>query len=697
MNASGNAAPLLIEIGSEEIPAGVVGNAARWLHEQVAQLTGLAADQGQYLYTPRRMISYFPQVVLRQPDRHEVAMGPALKAARSDDGHWTRAAEGFAKGQGVAMSDLEVLDTPKGQYIAAKKTIVGKPTSDLLAEALPRLLRQMPLPKRMRWGTEREAFVRPVHWLVALLGNLPIEFEFAGMRSGTTSQGHRFYHPGPVEATAELPLYKLRLREAQVIVDPEERKSVILQGIDGLCREVGGVWRQDFDTLDIVVNLTESPRPLLGTFDPGFLEIPPEVIFTTLRENQKLFTINDQHGKLTNRFIAVANTLSEASRSVVAAGNARVVSARLADARFFYREDVRTPLAERVAGLGDRIWLAGMGSIGEKVKRIESLATGFAEQLCPGAVGQVARAAYLCKADLATRMVFEFPELQGVIGGYYARADGEEAAVAEAIASHYQPRFAADAIPATVQGQMIALADKLDSIAGCFGLGLVPSGTQDPYALRRAALGVLRILAEGGHALPLSKAVAQAVAALPETVRAGKEAAIAAQILDFFRGRLASLHAADHPVDAVDAVLEAGFDAVGTIAPRLQALADLRAAADFVPLAAAFKRVGNLVRKSAGDGDLGAEFDAKLCEKQAELDLHHKLDSLAGTSATRLAAGDFAGAMRLLAQVKPEVDAFFDGVMVMVDDAAVRRNRVALLGRCAALFAQIADFSKLQG
>ncbi len=692
-----NTAPLLIEIGSEEIPAGVVGNAARWLHEQIAQLVGATAEQGQVLYTPRRMVSYFPQVVLRQPDRHEVAMGPALKASRTDDGQWTRAAEGFAKGQGVAMSDLDMVDTPKGQYLAAKKTIVGKPTSELVAEALPRLLRQMPLPKRMRWGTEREAFVRPLHWLVALLGNVVLDFEFAGMRSGSTSQGHRFYHPGLVEVTSELALYKVRLREAQVILDPDERKSIILQGIDGLCREIGGAWRQDFDTLDVVVNLVESPRPLLGVFDPGFLEIPPEVIFTTLRENQKLFTINDQQGKLTNRFIAVANTLSEASRAVVAAGNTRVVSARLADARFFYREDVRVPLAERVVGLGDRIWLAGMGSIADKVKRIENMASRFAELLCPDVQGQVARAAYLCKADLSTRMVFEFPELQGVIGGYYARADGEEAEVAEAIASHYQPRFAADAIPATAQGQMVALADKLDSIVGCFGLGLVPSGTQDPYALRRAALGVLRILVEGGHALPLSAAVTQAVAALPESVRAGKEPAITAQILEFFRGRLASLHAADHPVDAVDAVLEAGFDAVGTIAPRLQALAELRAAADFAPLAAAFKRVANLVRKSAGDGDLGAVFSAELCEKQAELDLHRKLESIAGTSGALLDAGDFAGAMRLVALVKPEVDGFFDGVMVMVDDPAVRRNRLALLGRCAALFARIADFSKLQG
>jgi glycyl-tRNA synthetase beta chain len=688
-------APLLIEIGTEEIPAAVVPGAARWLADQVAQLLDLPADAAVSLATPRRMVVHLPAVALRQPDRTELATGPALAAAQGADGSWTKAAEGFARGQGVDVASLEVIDTPKGRYVAARKVIAGRHSTDLIAEGLPRLLRQMPLPKRMRWGAEREAFVRPLHWLVALLGDQAIDLAFAGVRSGSQMAGHRFYHPVWLEASSDLETHKARLRHGYVLLDPAERQRVILRGIQQLAAEAGGSWRRDDETLQIVTYLVEWPAPLLGQFDAAYLEIPPEVIFTTLRENQKLFTIDGPDGRLLNRFVAVANTLSEQSRAVVAAGNARVVSARLSDARFFYREDVKQRLQARVEGLHGRIWLAGLGSIGDKVQRIGNLAAHLAARACPSDVALVERAALLCKADLATRMVFEFPELQGTVGSYYAREDGEPAAVAAAIATHYQPRFAADAIPPSVVGQVLALADKTDTIVGCFALGLQPSGTQDPYALRRAALGVLRILGEAGLPLSLPELLDLAAAQLPSQTALSADGR--QTLLAFFRGRLLAMHSAEHPVDAVEAVLEAGFDEVATVAPRLHALAGVRAAEDFAALAAAFKRVANLVRKSADAGDLGATFDAALCEKDAERLLHARLQVVGEESRKALDCGDYASALKVLAQVKPQVDAFFDQVMVMADDEAVRRNRLALLRQCSSLFARIADFSRLQG
>ncbi|MSQ81783.1 MAG: glycine--tRNA ligase subunit beta [Myxococcales bacterium] len=689
--------PLLVEIGSEEIPAAVVPVAAQWLVEQLAQVLGVAANTGTWLATPRRLIAHFDAVAERQADREQTATGPALAVAKSADGQWSKAAEGFARGQGVTTADLTVLDTAKGQYIAAVKRIAGRTTADLVAEALPRLLRTLPVPKRMRWGRQAEPFIRPLHWLVALHGGRQIDFEFAGVKSGRLVGGHRFYHPQPLEAGVDLEDHKARLRAAHVIADPAERQLIIERGLRQLAAEVGATWRQDPQTLHTVVYLVEWPAPLRGEFAQHFLEIAPEVIFTTLRENQKLFTLNDAAGKLSHHFIAVANTLSESSRAVVAAGNARVVSARLADAQFFYREDIRRPLALRRQDLDTRIYLAGLGTIGDRVGRIEAIAAAIAMQVCPALAAQVQRAAQLCKADLTTKMVFEFPELQGTIGAYYAREDGESAQVASAIAEHYQPRFAGDAIAVSVVGQVVAIADKIDAIVGCFALGLHPTGTQDPYSLRRAALGVLRTLAEAKLPISLALVIDVALAQLPQSLRAKAGAPLRDQVITFVRGRLAAHFSGEFGVDATEAVLDAGFDRVDSVQPRLLAVHQLRQHADFAALAAAFKRVGNLVKKSATAGDLGAQFSEQLCEKDAERALFAQVQALSATTAAALAASDYPTALQALAHLRPQVDSFFDGVMVMTDDAGLRRNRLALLGLVAGLFSPIADFGRLQG
>ena len=697
-------APLLIEIGCEEIPAGVVPVAGQALLDALVQAlehAGISHGEARWLGTPRRLVAHIEAVALQQPDRTEVMTGPPWKAAKTPDGAWSKAAEGFAKAQNVELVDLAEIDTPKGPYVGARKTTQGQPTAQVLADQLPLILRNLPFPKRMRWGRAREAFIRPVHWLVALLGDATLHFTFAGVHSGRQSQGHRFYAQHPVEATADLAAYQARLFDAKVMLDPQARRQTILRGIEQLSREVDGTWVEDQATLDVVVHLTEWPAPLLGQFDPAFLEIPAPVIRTTLRENQKLFTLTGKDGQLLNRFIAVANTLSEQSRASVAAGNARVVSARLADARFFVKEDTRHPLESYLPRLGDRIYLQGLGNLSDRVARVTVLAGAIARRLAPDSVAQVERAALLCKCDLATRMVFEFPELQGFVGADYARRAGEEAAVVTAIAEHYQPRFAGDAVPSGVLGACVALADKIDAVAGCFALGLLPTGTQDPYALRRQALGVLRILAEGGYTLPLSELTAMALEVLNDSQRGGDrkvfDAEATASALDtFLQARMVAMYQNDYPTDLVEAVLDAGHDAVPAVLARLKAFDKLRRDGEFTPLAAAFKRVANIVRKQGGELAADAQIHAGLFVMDAERQLHDAVQAKASEVRHFVNDGDYALALDSLASIKPSVDRFFDDVMVMTEDTELRHNRLALLRKCAGLFDELADFARIQ-
>lgn len=690
-------AHLLIELGCEELPAAAAPVAAEALRDKLVALldeAGIGHGDASWLGTPRRLIAHVADVAVQQPDREVLATGPAWKVAKADDGSWTKAAEAFARSQGVEPGALQQVETPKGPYVGVRKQLVGAATAQVVAAALPAILRGLPLPKRMRWGTQKEAFLRPIHWLVALLGSEVLPVEFAGVAAGNQSWGHRFLANTPVPASADLPAHLQTLRGALVLADPAERQQVIVRGLGQLAREAGGSWREDAATLQTVVWLTEWPAPLLGDFDPAYLAIPPEVIFTTLRENQKLFLVQNADGSLQPRFLGVANTLSEASRQTIAEGNRKVVSARLSDAKFFFQEDIKQPLASRVDGLDSRIYLQGLGSIGDKVRRLGELATHLAARLCPDQTREVERAALLCKADLTTKMVFEFPELQGVIGRYYARHDGEDQLVADAIAEHYQPRFASDELAPSVVGRVLALADKTDTMVGCFALGLIPSGTQDPYALRRAALGVLRMLAET-DALGLTELVDLAIGRLPTALQDKLGSAGREQIVSFLRGRLQHQHAASFPTDLVDAVLDAGCEQVATVLPRLQALEALRQSEGWAPLAAAMKRVGNLVRKSGAEVPADAVVDPALFAAPAESALASATAAAASAVQALVQAGDWLAALRRMAEVKPQVDAFFDGVMVLVDDPAVRRNRLALLVQTAGLFAPIADFSRI--
>lgn len=693
---------LLIELGCEEVPAGIAPRAAQALLAGLLKVlddAGLSHGASRWVGTPRRLTAHIDAVQLRQPDRVDELTGPPARVAFDADGNPTRAALGFARGQGLDPADLYVLETAKGDYVAAKKAIAGKQTEALIAAALPEILRGLPMPKRMKWGREAEAFVRPVHTLVAIFGQRVIDVTFAGVQSGRDAAGHRFFgEPIPL-LTADFNLYVALLRVQHVMVDPVERRAAILAGAEALAEEVGGTLVDDPKTLDTVTWLVEWPFPLLGTFAPEFLEIPDEVTIITLREHQKLFTIRGPDGKLINRFVAVANTLTDASRDVVAEGNARVVSARLSDARFFYDADRSKPLADFVPKLDGRIYLQGLGSTLAKVARIEALAEHLGAEVCPENAETTRRAAHLCKADLATQMVVEFTALQGEIGADYARCAGETDAVAEAIATHYQPRFAGDEVPPSAVGAVVAIADKLDSIVSCFGLGLIPSGSQDPYALRRAALGIVHILLEKGWRVSLGGLIAAAA----EEIEAGdlktRGDALVEEVLAFFRLRLKHWLAENpsgkaYAADTVEAVLAAGFDDVPAVFDRAEALANAREGDAFLPLAAAFKRVANLVKKADSNDD--SSVDEALFQVDAERGLFTAATAMSGGLDAQLSEGDWNGALSALATLKPDVDRFFDDVMVMHEDPALRRNRLALLQHTAQLFARIADFSRIQ-
>ncbi|MEY3012329.1 MAG: hypothetical protein RIT45_1064, partial [Pseudomonadota bacterium] len=628
---------VLVELGVEEIPAGVAPKMLDALADAlVAHLAEAGLPHGAVttLGTPRRLTVHIAGAVAAQADRELEILGPPARVAFDAEGKPTRAAEGFCKGQGVGVDALYRVATDKGEYAAMRRFEAGRSLRELLGEALPAIIRGLPSPKRMRWGRERDAFIRPLQWIVALVGDRVVECRFADVQSGRDSRGHRFYGEatgvGPVALEgevvtllrADLELYRHLMRAAHVMVDPIERRAAVVEGARAQAVAAGGELVPDEDNADVCTWLVEWPTSLLGSIDPALLRIPDAVTQTTLRENQKLFTVRGHDGRLLPRFIATTNTLHPGSEAIIAAGNARVVTARMADAAFFYDADRRGPLADFLPKLAGRTFLEGMGSTLDKVARVQALTGHLAAALAPATASVAARAAALCKADLVTQMVFEFPELQGVIGEDYALASGESAEVAAALREHYLPRGASDDLPQGDAGALVGLADRLDTIAATFGLGLVPTGSNDPYALRRAALGVLRVLQGRGWTADLGDMLAMAVAGLPEGAATTTPEVLLSTLQDFFRGRLRSwLVDADavgggHAADTAEAVLEAGFGDVPAVFERAEALSRFRESDEFAALAAGFKRIANLAKKASAE-DLAAVVDAARFEKDA--------------------------------------------------------------------------------
>ena len=681
---------LFLEIGTEEIPAGFLPKAMADIEALIRkELEAARLEFGEIrtLATPRRMalaVSGLPAV---QPDAEITAMGPAKSIAFGPDGKPSKAAEGFARGQGVDVSTLTVVTTDKGEYVAATRKETGRPTFELMGEILPRLMANIPFKKSMRWGDHDVRFARPIHWIVALFDGVVVPFSFGPIESGTVSRGHRFMANTtfPVRDFAH---YQEECERHFVIPDPEKRKEIIRREIHRVAKAAGGQLLPDEGLLDEVTYLCEYPSAVHGTFSPDFLKVPKEVLITSMRSHQRYFSVVDGDGKLLSAFITVNNTLTD-DPSVVVKGNERVLRARLSDARFFFEEDLKVSLESRVEALKSVVYQQKLGTSYEKMERFRPLAEDLAEQLNPGVKAKAARAAYLCKADLVSGMVGEFPEVQGIMGREYALAQGEDPAVALAIAEHYLPIQAGGELPTADIGAIVSMADKLDTICGCFGVGLIPSGSADPYALRRSALGVINIILDREYRISLSDLVGRALARL-EAKLTRPAAEVKGDVLEFFRGRFVNLLGDRYPTDAVDAAVSVGFDDLVDTEARIGALAAFKSRPDFAELAVTFKRVGNIVK----DG-VETKVNNALFQESAETDLAANVANV--TIAVKAAIGirDYVTALTEIATLRGPVDAFFDKVMVMAEDEAVRTNRLALLTAIARLFAGVADFGRI--
>lgn len=684
---------LLVEIGTEELPPKALGRLtesfARALEAGLRD-AGLAPRAVHPYGTPRRLAALFRDVAAGQADREVVRRGPALQAAFDEEGNASKAALGFARSCGVAVEDLDRLETEKGSWVVFRSVEPGRATAELVPELVRGALAALPIPKRMRWGDGKEEFVRPVHWVLLLFGDEVVEAEILGARTDRYTRGHRFHHPAPIyvgEPEAYGPLLET---QGKVLVDLAARREAIRAQVLEEAHRLGGEAVVDEDLLDEVTALVEWPVTLSGQFDKRFLEVPAECLISSMQDHQKYFPVVDKGGRLLPCFITVSNIESR-DLDQVRAGNERVIRPRLADAAFFWEQDRRQTLASRRDRLRSMVFQEKLGSLYEKQDRVAELAAEIAGRI--GADPELARrAAALAKCDLVTNMVYEFPELQGVMGRYYARHDGEPEAVAQALDEQYMPRFAGDELPASAIGQALALADRLDTLVGIFAIGQPPSGDKDPFALRRAALGAVRILIERALDLDLEELLKQAAAGLPETLRAGR---VVSEVFDYIMERLRGYYL-DQEVstDLFDAVLARRPTRPLDFHQRIQAVSAFRAMPESQSLAAANKRIRNILKKT--EEAVPAQYDQQLLESGAEQSLADSVTRLAASVVPKLDQGDYAEALQELAGLREPVDRFFDDVMVMVEDERVRRNRLALLQSMESMFLRVADLSRLQ-
>jgi glycyl-tRNA synthetase beta chain len=759
-----NTPSLLIELGTEELPPKALDElSAAFAHGVCEGLVkrGIAADvaDAKAYCSPRRLAVWIPNVATTQPDQLQERRGPALNAALDASGQPTKALIGFAQSCGVDVAQLEKLETDKGAWFVHRAQKPGQPTAALVPEIVVDALKALPIPRPMRWGDHDYSFVRPVHWLVMLHGTATINAEILGLKSGRRSRGHRYHHPQPVHIVSA-DLWLDALLAAKVIADPAARRARVRDEVERVAAQTGGVPRLSQNLLDEIANLTEWPVAIACTFEREFLAVPQEALVMTMETNQKFVPVfdvqgrtsaasagragatdvqgrtsaasagragaadvqgrtsaasagragaADADGRLTEHFIGVANIESK-DPGEIRKGYERVIRPRFADAKFFYTEDLKTPLGDYQEGLKNVTYQQSLGSVWDKTVRVAELARVIGNRVGVDAA-LATRAAALSKCDLLTRMVGEFPELQGVMGRYYASAAYEPAEIAAAIDQFYAPRFAGDKIAQGKVGQVLAVAERLDTLAGIFAVGMKPSGNKDPFALRRSALGLARTLIEGDLQLDLDGQLAEALALLPDsalaaglpgskdgkapTLDAGKRRGeLATDLRDFILDRLRGYYA-DQGIGGE------AFEAVRALTPsdltdfdrRLRAVVEFARLPEAQALAAANKRIGNILRQ-AGDAR-ASKVDAALLEAGAERDLAIALQAAHDDGAPYIAARDYVGLLKQLAHLREPVDRFFDSVMVMADDAAVRANRLALLGGLRSLFLRVADISLL--
>ena len=678
-----------IEIGSEEIPSGYVQPALEYMCEELASFFSsnrIQSEKPQILGTPRRLVVSVKGVDALQEDSVDLFYGPNISVAFDDKGEPTKAAIGFARGKGLDVLSLTRESTPKGEVVCARVEKKGRPTLEHLNEFLPQFIGKIPFPKKMRWGSKTHPFARPLHWITAIFDGKPLHFSFDGIECGDFSLGHRFLKPDKFQVK-NLSSYMEQSANHFLMVDPELRKQKIFEQVQSLAHEAGGSVEENLGLLNVVNYLVEYPVAIRGDFDADFLELPKELLVMTMKYHQKYFHVSNEKGNLLPYFITISNM---PATDKIKNGNERVLRARLEDARFFYNEDKKKNLDDFVDGLKGVVFQKKLGTLYEKMERISSLAGNLCNRTCPDKQLQALRAGRLCKADLVTLMVYEFPELQGIMGGYYAAHSGETPEVSLAIKEHYRPDFAGDAPPESELGAVIAVADKLDTILGCIGVGLIPSGSEDPYALRRNALGIIQIFLHRGWQVSLDSLVGDGLRSMGSKLKLEPEA-IKKHVLDLFSQRYKShLNAEGFPHDAIDCVLSTGLDSIVDIKAKVAAFSDLKKQPYFETLAITFRRVVSILK----EGSEG-EVDPGLLNEPAEKKLFEAYLEVRDPVLRHIQNKEFDQALEKIAEIKPAVDGFFDEVRVMVEDVSLRNNRLYLLHQISGLFSGLADFSRI--
>lgn len=686
----------LMEIGTEEIPSGYIENAIgafRALAERSLKQEKIHVDGEISAYgTPRRLTLVVQGMAPRQEDTRQEVTGPPRKAAFDAHGKPTKAARGFAKKHDLSLDELTFKETPKGEYLFVQRTIQGRPTLEVLAEIVPRWIEEIPWPKSMRWGDKNFIFVRPIHWLLVLYEGRPVELEVGGVKSGDMTTGHRFMAPHRRRISSHRQ-YMEEMERGFVILDQKTREDLVKKCVLEAAKTVSGIPDEDPDLVKTVANLVEYPSAVCGTFESSFLSLPEPVLITSMREHQKYFALRDGEGRLLAHFVAVNNTIARDS-TVVRSGHERVLRARLADAEFFFEEDRKRPLIERLEALKGVIYQAELGTSFAKVERFTQLAESIASSIDRKKRTLVRMAAQLCKCDLTTEMVMEFPSLQGIMGREYARLDGHPDEVSLAIQEHYLPVRAGGALPASVVGAIISVADRIDTISGCFAVGLEPTGAADPFALRRHALAVIRILIEKEWEISLKNLIEEAVSKLTSTLALEFDKNVVFhKIIAFFRERYKQMMLrSDYGVDLVEAIISSEFDVLHRLAGRMSDLkAFINTSGEFESLVYAAKRVSNIIKNEGPRLEVKPSLFRDACEKQ----LWECFRETRAQVSQFLEEGRYLDSLHSVMGLRKPVDELFDGVEILTKKAPeIRENRIALLQGLSALFMRLADFSK---
>ena len=681
----------LFELGTEELPPKSLQSLSQALGQEVEsslQSTGLEYGEVRLYAAPRRLALTIKALQTKQTDRETERKGPAEAAAFEDDGSPTKAVIGFARSCGVEVDQLDRVETPKGIWMSYQITSKGAPTIELLPEIIQTALDRLPIPKRMRWGSSDAEFLRPVHWVVAMLGTTVVPATLYGITSGNQTQGHRFHHPEKITISSA-DSYATQLEsDGMVLADSKNRKEKILQQVAAVAEKLGGHAVIDAALLDEVTALVEWPVAVGGSFEKRFLEVPQEALIASMQGHQKFFPVVNGSEELMAHFITVSN-IESSDPTMVQSGNERVIRPRLSDAAFFWEQDLSQALSSHQNGLKKVVYQDKLGSLLDKSERVAQLASTIASEL-GSSTEHANRAAMLGKCDLLTNMVKEFPELQGTMGRYYAEHDNEPVEVSAALDEQYMPRFSGDQLPSTPTGEAVALAERIDSMVGIFGIGMVPTGDKDPFALRRAALGVLRIMVENSHPLNLLRLIQSAAEGYGDKIDGGTAQKVFAFMLERLRGYYRDQN-----------ISPAVFESVLSCQPPQPMDFDLRISAvnsfvdseEAVGLSAANKRIHNLLKKA--DDVVDGQVDVALLEEEAEKSLHSRLDQIRQQLDDALQQNDYGTALKLLSGLRGSVDQFFDTVMVMADDQDIRNNRLALLSQLRNQFLRIADISLL--